>query len=146
MNKQEETVMKRICFLVIPLLAFISALVPEAHGQMQSENYAITTSVFSSGGAPSESGPGEPYKQNSILGQSSPIMDPELPPPGSDNYWLYPGFLYTLEPGIAVCDLPSFASDYGSIIGNGDFSVICDTDADGDVDGLDLADFVADFP
>jgi len=146
MNKQEETVIKKACFLIIPLLAFLSVFVPATHGQMQSENYAITTSVFSGGGAPSESGGGGPYKMNATLGQPSPLMDPELPPPGSDNYWLDPGFWYMLGAGIAVCDLPSFATAYGSIIGDGNYSAICDRDIDEDVDSLDLEDFVADLP
>lgn len=51
-----------------------------------------------------------------------------------------------LGAGIAVCDLPSFATAYGSIIGDGNYSAICDRDIDEDVDGLDLEDFTADLP
>ena len=110
--------MKKTCFRVIPLLAFVSFSILTAHGQIQSENYGITTSEFSGGGTLAESAPGGSYENNATLGQPSPIINPELPQPGSNNYELYPGFQYTLGAGIPECDLLSFATAFGSIFGD----------------------------
>ena len=107
-----------------------------AQAQMASENYRIPSSVFSGGGASMDSGAGGSYWMDGTVGQPSPLMDPDDPPVSMD-YLLFPGFWYTLEPGIALCeDLPSFASAFGSL----GFS-FCDPDEDGDVDGYDLAGF-----
>lgn len=110
------------------------AVAVHADTPMESENYAITTSVISGGGMVMES---PSYRMDSTLGQPSPLMDPEVPP-GSDHYWLDPGFWYTLAAGLPTCDLGSFADCFGSILGDENFSDYCDFDDDFDVDGSDL--------
>jgi len=112
---------KTVCLAIIIIAVFCFSVAVFA--AMQSENYSISTSVVSGGGAPMSS---TNYQSNSTLGQSSPLMDPDYPPL-STNYGLYPGFWYTLEVAIPQNDCP------------GDF------DNDGDVDGSDLATFAADF-
>ena len=92
------------------MIFFICAI---ASAEMQSSNYKIPTSVFSSGGIPAGS---TNYQTDSTLGQPSPLMDPS-DPPSSSNYNLEPGFWYTVEE-TGICE--------------GDF------EPDGDVDGSDL--------
>ena len=119
-------------------LAFILGGSSLLQAQMQSENYRITTSVMSSGGVPMTSGN---YQTDTTLGQPSPLMDP-ADPPYSTSYDLYPGFWYTLEATITVCDdIASFATAFGSVAGDHNYSATCDQDSDGDVDGNDLAGF-----
>ena len=109
-----------------------------ALADMGSANYRITTSVMSGGGAPMGSAS---YESDSTLGQPSPLMDP-ADPPGSTNYWLDPGFWYTLEGGIGECtELSCFAATYGLMSGDTGFNGACDFEPDGDVDGSDLAVF-----
>jgi len=121
--------------------------------EMASDNFRITTSVLSGGGAPISS---INFKINATMGQPSPLMDP-LDPPYSSDYDLYPGFWYTTElESVEPCegdfdtdgdvdgsDLAIFAADFGRT----DCSADCpgDFDTDGDVDGSDLATFAADF-
>jgi hypothetical protein len=112
--------MQRKIIYTILILAIILGLAPVSRAEMQSENYHIKTSVFSSGGTPIASGS---FQIDSTLGQSSPLMDPEGPP-YSMSYDLYPGFWHTIEAAIAV-------------VCQGDF------DVDGDVDGSDLATLAA---
>ncbi len=120
-------------------LAFILGGSSLLHAHMLSENYGITTSVLSSGGASMSS---DNYQTYPTLGQPSPLMDPSVPPPYSTNYDLYPGFWYTLNAELAPCDdLSSFAAAYGSVMGELHYSISCDLDGDGDVDGSDLAGF-----
>lgn len=96
-------------------------LCQSSFAQMQSDAYRITTSVISCGGAPSNS---VNYQTNSTLAQPSPLMDGSLNP-ASNSYDLYPGFWYTL--GFEV-----------------ENSCIGDFNSDGDVDGLDLAEYISD--
>ena len=91
-----------------------------SEGESASENYAITTSVISGGGAPTGS---SNFHANSTLEQPSPLKHP-FDPPLSLNFILEPGFWYTVK---AI-----FASEC-----EGDF------EPDGDVDGADLAELVA---
>ncbi len=108
----------KICIAVLCMMLIFSE-----HGffAMESDNYKITTSVMSGGGAPMTS---DNFSNNSTLGQPSPFMDPDSPP-GSEHFYLDPGFWYTLAPGYVP-------------------GCIWDLDqADGDVDGSDLADFAA---
>lgn len=103
---------KKIFYSVLAqiiLICFVLTVIAE----MQSSNYKIPTSVFSSGGTPTGS---TNYQTDSTLGQPSPLMDP-ADPPSSSNYNLEPGFWYTVQ-APSVC--------------GGDF------EPDGDVDGLNL--------
>ncbi len=106
-----------------------------------SENYAIPASVFSGGGEAMES---SNFVASGTIGQPSPLLDPASPP-DSSNYELYPGFWYTLE-AVAECgNLASFAATFGRVEGEPGYSSMCDSEPedepDGDVDGLDLADY-----
>jgi len=95
---------------------------------MQSTSYRSTTSVISAG-----------FRSNATLSPSSPLMDP-LDPPMSGSYDLYPGFWYTLQTGPMPCeDLFSFAQAFGAIDPDFNYSIACDSEPDGDIDGVDLA-------
>ena len=129
-------------FSTVLTLAVILSFVPVARGQMQSTNYRITTSVMSGGGVPMAS---DNYNMDSTLGQSSPLMNP-TDPPWSPDYDLYPGFWYTLEAVIPVCDdIASFSMTFGSVSVDANYNAACDIDTDGDVDGSDLAVFSSGF-
>lgn len=134
--------MKNKTFYLFLILSFVFCFAAGAVAEMRSDNYRIPTSVMSGGGAPMTS---DSYQTDSTLGQPSPLMDP-ADPPYSTNYALYPGFWYTLEAAVAVCeDLSCFAATYGLISGDAGFNTVCDFDEDGDVDGSDLANFVTGF-
>ena len=122
--------------LVVVVMSWTLTVAVKAHGQMSSANYAITASVVSGGGGAMTS---DNYETNTTLGQSSPLMDSGNPP-YSESYDLYPGFWYTLEAG-GCENLSSFAAPYGFV----NPGMPCDFDGDGDVDGSDLAEFVAGF-
>jgi hypothetical protein len=79
---------------------------------MSSASYRIPTSVVSGGGAPMGS---VNFKTNATIGQSAPLAFTS-----STNFRLYPGFWYTLS------------------------HTYCrwDSNSDGDVDGLDLYQFI----
>jgi hypothetical protein len=63
--------------------------------------------------------------------------------PMSDSYDLYPGFWYTLSTWTLPCaDLFSFAQAFGTTYLDTDFNISCDSEPDGDIDGVDLADFL----
>ena len=102
-----------------------------------SENYAISTSVFSGGG---ESMGSANFNATGTIGQPSPLMDP-ADPPYSTNYDLYPGFWYTLEAAAECGDLASFAAAFGHVNGEPGYNSSCDSEPDDDVDGLDLAEY-----
>jgi len=69
-------------------------------------------------------------------------MDP-LDIPFSNSYDLYPGFWYALLAGPLLCeDLSSFARAFGTINTDADYNISCDCEPDGDVDGIDLLDFL----
>lgn len=134
--------MKKKIFCTMWAVVFILDFVVIDFAQMQSENYRVTTSVLSGGGAPMTSAT---YQTNATVSQSSPLMDP-ADPPYSTNYDLYPGFWYTLEGGVAGCDnLAFFAAAFGSVSTDSNYSSACDFDGDEDVDGSDLAEFVISF-
>lgn len=131
---------------VLPLflsMGFVLGSVFSGFGQMVSENYRITSSAISSGGAPMAS---EAFQINSTLGQSSPL---ETDPPAQSEFFsydLYPGFWFTLDAGINLCDDPAtFSTTLGTVVGDSGYSIFCDKDGDGDVDGIDLAIFAADL-
>jgi len=105
--------MKKIIIYSVFAVSFLLVFTIVVPAEMQSDNYRITTSVFSGGGVPMGSAN---YQTDSTLGQSSPLMDPADPPLSSD-YNLEPGFWYTVK-AATVC--------------RGDFEPDCD------VDGLDL--------
>ena len=83
-------------------------------GNMRSTNYTITTSAISGGGTPMSSAR---FQNNGTLGQSSPILTVD-----SSNFILFPGFWYTLAGSNCVWDIYN--------------------DDDGDVDGVDLYQFM----
>ena len=134
--------MERKMFSGLLVIFFVIGISYIAIAGMSSDNYTITTSVLSGGGAPMGSGS---YQTNSTLGQSSPLIDP-AEPPGSVNYDLYPGFWYTLEAGMTGCEnLSSFAAAYGAVSADLNYNSQCDFDVDGDIDGSDLSDFIAGY-
>ena len=109
------------CLLIFTIL-LIFIFPSTFFAEISSTNYRIDTAVMSGGGASMGSAN---FQMNGTVGQPSPLMDP-LEPPYSVHYDLYPGYWYTLISVIPeLCD--------------GDFN------ADGDVDGSDLAVFAADF-
>ena len=87
-----------------------------SNAEMSSDNYRITTSVVSGGGAPMGSAN---YRLNATIGQPSPLIDP-ADPPYSPGFDLLTGFWYTLGAGMGC---------------------LYDFNSDGDVDGSDLKDF-----
>jgi len=107
-----------------------------------SENYSAPTSVFSGGGGFMSS---DTYGANGTLGQPSPLMETDYPP-YSSNYSLYPGYWYTLEAVIDCEDLATFATCFGHEAGDTEYNPGCDSDGDGDIDGIDLAEFGSDYP
>ena len=92
----------------------------DSSAEMANNNYRIRSSVHSAGGVSSDSAN---YQLNGTIGQASPLMEP-LEPPLSDNYDLYPGFWYVVAAFESTCA--------------GDFN------ADKDVDGSDLAEYLFD--
>ena len=133
----------RVSVLLIILVAivqiFFSHCLCSAAGS-SSENYSIPTSVLSGGGGAMGSAG---FRGQGTLGQPSPMMDP-ADPPYSDAYGLYPGFWYTLEAAVG-CDLASFAAAFGTVSGEPGYNPGCDAEPDGDVDGVDLAQFAAGY-
>ncbi|MGA1823810.1 MAG: BACON domain-containing protein [bacterium] len=69
-----------------------------------------------------------PESENSLI----KITDTDGAPSDQSNY------VFTIS---YPCDLASFASAFGSVLGDSNYSLICDMDRDGDVDGTDLAAF-----
>jgi len=107
--------------------------------EMQSTNYRNTTSVISAGGSTMNS---TGLRSQATLAQPSPLMD-SLDPPMSDSYDLYPGFWYTLSTEPLPCeDLSSFAQAFGATNSDSNYNISCDSEPDGDIDGVDLADFL----
>jgi hypothetical protein len=106
----------RVLFIGLLFFGAISA------AGMESDHFKITTSVISGGGALIES---ESFLLKSTLGQSTPLMDP-ADPPYSDSFDAYPGYWFTVAPAVGgYCDY--------------------DFEPDGDVDGLDLVEFIQDL-
>lgn len=131
--------MKKIAWLAVMAVLFLGLSKPVFAG-MQSANFKIPTSHFPGSGASMGSAD---FKMQSSLGQSSPLLDVTTPS-YSSSYELYPGYWYTLNVGMADCDLAAFASVFGSLSGDENYSLMCDFDEDGDVDGSDLYDFIYD--
>ena len=78
--------------LILILLSFLLCVAQPAAAAMQSQHYRIPVHTLSGGGSSLSS---TSYRIHSTSGQSSPLMDTQAPP-FSDNYDLYPGFLYTI--------------------------------------------------
>ncbi len=131
--------MKKIIWLAVMAALFLGLVNPAFSG-MQSANFRIPTSHFPGGGASMGSAD---FKMQSSSGQSSPLLD-ATNPPYSSSYELYPGYWYTLSAGMADCDLAAFSSAFGSLSGDGNYSLMCDFDEDGDIDGSDLYDLIYD--
>lgn len=125
--------MKMNVELTLIAVLFLSLVNPVFAG-MQSPNFKIPTSHFSGGSASMDS---TEFKMQSSTGQSSPLMDADNPP-YSSLHELYPGFWYTLAAEMANCDIAAFAAAFGSLSGDFNYSLMCDFDDDGDVDGMDL--------
>jgi hypothetical protein len=127
-------------FILIIAIGLLLAADQAAFGGMQSGSYAITTDVVAGGGGVMSSGN---YHLQSTIGQPSSLMD-QAEPPYSTAYDLYPGFWYTLEagPGPVCVNLAAFAASFGSLAGDGNYSLSCDFELDGDVDGSDLQAFI----
>ncbi len=109
--------------------------------QMASESFRMSTSGFSSSWGVMDA---DVYSSQSILGQSSPIMNSEEPPYSSD-FNLYPGYIYTLDAVLECGDIGSFASAYGSTSFQSNYNPACEKDFDGDIDGVDLSGFAEEF-
>jgi len=126
-------------FWVIFFVALFLSLSSDSFAEMQSENYRIPSAVLSGGGAPMSA---TSYQTNATLGQPSPLSNP-ADPPFSDSYDLYPGFWYTLVSGPLLCgELSNFAQAFGTTSADSNYNTACDSEPDGDIDGLDLADFL----
>jgi len=125
-------------FILVIAIGLLLAAVPAAFGGMESDSYAITADVISSGGGTMTSGS---YQLQSTIGQPSPLMD-QAEPPFSTAYDLYPGFWYTLEARPVCVNLAAFAASFGSLAGDGNYSLSCDFELDDDVDGSDLQAFI----
>ena len=110
-----KNVIKGVLITVLLLMALLKG--PIIAG-MSSDNYRITTTVISSGGAPMGS---TNFQMNTTLGQPSPLMDP-AEPPWSTSYELLTGFWYTLGGGCRW-DIEPLGGD-------------------GDVDGADLYEYL----
>ncbi len=105
---------------------------------MQSSSYTITADVVSGGGGVLSS---PTYRLKSTIGQPTPLMD-QAAPPYSTSYDLYPGFWYTIETGPLCVDIAVFAASFGSLEEDINYNPVCDMDLDGDVDGIDIVDFI----
>ncbi len=136
--------------IVAIVMAFMLLSPVQAAAEMSSANYRITTSVISGGGGPMSSAN---YRLNGTIGQPSPLID-SADPPYSQSFDLLTGFWYTvgLEPLLSNCpadfqpdgavdenDLSTLAGLFGNL------SAPVDADGDGDMDGLDLYEMVADY-
>ena len=106
---------------------------------MQSSSYTITADVVSGGGEGLSS---STYRVKSTVGQPTPLMD-QTAMPYSTSYYLYPGFWYTLEAGPFCVDMAAFAASFGFMEEDMNYNPVCDIDLDGDVDGIDIVDFIA---
>jgi len=130
---------KKTVFVLLNYLLIALGFSEAGFSEMQSTNYRNTTSVISAGGGTMNS---TGFRSQATLGQSSPLMD-SLDPPMSASYDIYPGFWYTLSTGLLSCeDLFSFAQAFGTANSESDYSISCDSEPDGDIDGVDLADFL----
>jgi len=89
--QDEEWAMGKKIFVCISALALLVGISLVVFADMQSENYRITSSVISSGGAPMSSAN---YQMNSTTGQSTPLAQADQIPQ-SANYINEPGFWYT---------------------------------------------------
>lgn len=125
------------CILLLVVCHLFFAAGSSHAGGSASKSYAVPTSVFSGGGGPMGSAN---FNTTGTIGQSSPLMDP-ADPPYSFNYDLYPGYWYTLEGMIACGDLGSFTATFGFTDTEAGYNIGCDSEPDGDVDGVDLAGF-----
>lgn len=119
MNLDQEIVMKNERLHILLILAIVIGFPTSVFARAESENYLITTSVQSSGGAFMNSGN---YKISSTIGQPSPLSIGQENP-NSENYDNYPGFWYTVKYGFVVMCAGDLEPD---------------GDPDGDVDGSDL--------
>lgn len=104
--------MKKTILLIIFIFALLPVFVFPAIASMKSSNYAIQTSVISSGGNDMGS---ENLDTRSTLGQSSPVKSM-----ASDHFSLKSGFWHTMTQGGCIWDF----------------------EPDGDVDGTDLQMFI----
>ena len=107
-------------YFVMVLAVTLVFVAGKTAAEMASTNYRINSTVMSGGGGPMGS---TNFQMNNTLGQPSPLMEQGMDP-YSDNYGLLPGFWYTLG------------------VGSG---CIYDYFDDGDVDGVDLAEFMNAF-
>ena len=133
---------KKSVFVLLNFLLIAFGFNETGFAEMQSINYRNTASVISAGGGTMNS---MGLSSHTTLGQPSPIMD-SLDPPMSNSYDLYPGFWYTLSTGLMPCeDLFSFAQAFGTTGSYVNYNVSCDSEPDGDIDGVDLADFLQEY-
>ncbi len=133
--------MQKILLMCMMVILIFSIPQPCNSAGMASAHFRIPTSVISAGSAPMSSAG---FRLNSTLGQSTPLMDPS-DPPWSEDYDIYPGFWYTIGTGIACDDVAAFAASFGRFDGEPGYSPVCDSEPDGDVDGLDLAEYAAGY-
>jgi len=84
---------KKTIYPIVVIVLFCT-LPKGVSAQMQSSNYELTTSVLSGGGVSMAS---DNFSLYITAAQPSPIRETRTPPE-SDNFVLYPGFWYTLDP------------------------------------------------
>ena len=134
--------MKKIYIYAVLILIFRLIISINTTADMTSENYRIKISIPSGGGISTGS---VNYQMNSTFGQSTPLME-AINPPMSDNYDLYPGFWYTLATGLMQCkDLLSFSQAFGTTNSDFNYNISCDSEPDGDIDGVDLSGFLREY-
>lgn len=126
--------MKKISLIMMAVAVLMGAATIHA---ASSANFSITSSVLGGGGGAASSAN---FRTGATAGQPTPIMDPTTPPQ-SASYDNFPGFWYTLDAAACV-DLATFAAAFGTTSLDVNYSGACDFDADGDVDGTDLSEFI----
>ncbi len=105
---------------------------------MHSSSYTITADVVSGGGGALSS---TTYRLQSSIGQPTPIMD-QTEPPYSTSYDMYPGFWFAMESPPVCMNITAFAASFGFMDFDFSYNPVCDFDSDGDVDGIDLFNFI----
>ena len=98
--------------------------------------YVVSTSALSGGGGNSSSAS---FRNLATIGQATPLeVEGDA---SSDNFRNMPGFWHTTDAVPACGSISTLAASFGSKSGDLNYDSQCDFDDDGDVDGVDLAEF-----